>query len=108
MKKIKISLDAMGGDYAPEIVVEGAAEAKVRYPDLEFIFFGNKKILDPFIEWSPFKPFAISWRNSETVSNSNLSISNINLLANSVPEFKHSFFSSWALLIAKRVCSSTV
>ena len=49
MKKIKISLDAMGGDNAPEIVVEGAAEAKLRYPDIDFIFFGNKKILNPLI-----------------------------------------------------------
>ena len=49
MKNIKISLDAMGGDNAPEIVVEGASEAKSRYPDIEFMFFGNKKILDPFI-----------------------------------------------------------
>ena len=39
----------MGGDHAPEIVVEGAAEAKVRYPDIEFIFFGNKKVLYPLI-----------------------------------------------------------
>ena len=36
----------MGGDHAPEIVVEGASEAKIRYPDIEFIFFGNKKILE--------------------------------------------------------------
>ena len=49
MKKIKISLDAMGGDNAPEIVVEGAAEAKLRYPDIDFIFFGNKRILNPLI-----------------------------------------------------------
>ena len=49
MKKIKISLDAMGGDNAPEIVVEGAAEAKARYPDIEFVFFGNKKVLYPLI-----------------------------------------------------------
>ena len=49
MKKIKLSLDAMGGDYAPEIVVEGAAEAKRRYPDIDFIFFGNKIILEPLI-----------------------------------------------------------
>ena len=49
MKKIKISLDAMGGDQAPEIVVEGAAEAKLRYPDIDFIFFGNKRILNPLI-----------------------------------------------------------
>ena len=42
MKKIKISLDAMGGDNAPDIVVEGAAEAKIRYPDIDFMFFGDK------------------------------------------------------------------
>ena len=39
----------MGGDHAPEIVVEGASEAKIRYPDIEFIFFGNKKTLEPLI-----------------------------------------------------------
>ena len=49
MKKIKISLDAMGGDHAPEIVVEGAADAKARYPDIDFIFFGNEKVLSPLI-----------------------------------------------------------
>ena len=50
MNKIKISLDAMGGDHAPEIVVEGAAEAKVRYPDIDFTFFGNKQVLYPLID----------------------------------------------------------
>ena len=49
MKKIKLSLDAMGGDDAPEIVVEGVAEARIRYPDIEYIFFGNKEILEPLI-----------------------------------------------------------
>ena len=38
----------MGGDNAPEIVVEGAAEAKLRYPDIDFIF-GNNRILNPLI-----------------------------------------------------------
>ena len=49
MKNIKISLDAMGGDNAPDIVVDGASEAKVRYPDIDFIFFGNKTRLNPLI-----------------------------------------------------------
>ena len=40
----------MGGDYAPKIVVEGAAEAKLRYPDIDFIFFGDRKVLDPLID----------------------------------------------------------
>ena len=39
----------MGGDHAPEIVIDGAAEAKTRYPDVEFIFFGNKKNIEPLI-----------------------------------------------------------
>ena len=37
MKKlINISLDAMGGDSAPDIVIDGAAQAKVRFPNLKF------------------------------------------------------------------------
>ena len=35
-KSIHLSLDAMGGDYAPKIVVEGAAQSKIRYPNLKF------------------------------------------------------------------------
>ena len=42
------------------------------------------------------------------LNNSNLSISKINLLANSVPRSKRLFLNSCALLIAKKVCSSTV
>ncbi len=47
---IHISLDAMGGDNAPEIVVKGAFEAKVRCPDLNFSFFGDEKLLLPLID----------------------------------------------------------
>ena len=49
-KPIHISLDAMGGDNAPEIVVKGASEAKVRCPNLEFSFFGNKELLSQLIK----------------------------------------------------------
>ena len=49
-KPIHISLDAMGGDNAPEIVVKGASEAKVRCPNLEFSFFGNEELLSQLIE----------------------------------------------------------
>ncbi len=50
MKKIHISLDAMGGDNAPKIVVEGAAEAITRYPDTLFTFFGNKNKIVPILK----------------------------------------------------------
>ena len=48
-QKIHLSLDAMGGDNAPEIVVEGAAQSKIRYPDLIFSFFGDKEKVSPLI-----------------------------------------------------------
>ena len=41
-KRLTIALDAMGGDNAPEIVVEGAAMALVRFPEVKFILFGDK------------------------------------------------------------------
>ena len=54
MKKlIHLSLDAMGGDYAPEIIVNGAAQSKIRHPNLKFSFFGNENKLLPLI--SPLK-----------------------------------------------------
>ncbi|MDD3370359.1 MAG: phosphate acyltransferase PlsX [Alphaproteobacteria bacterium] len=37
-----LALDAMGGDDAPGIVIDGAAIARERYPDLRFIFFGDE------------------------------------------------------------------
>ena len=37
-QSIHLSLDAMGGDYAPQIVIEGAAQSKIRYPNLKFSF----------------------------------------------------------------------
>lgn len=39
--KIRIALDAMGGDHGPEVVVPGAAMAHQRHPDTEFLFFGD-------------------------------------------------------------------
>ena len=40
----------MGGDNAPQIVIEGASEAKIRYPDVNFIFFGDEKKIKPILQ----------------------------------------------------------
>ena len=40
----------MGGDKAPEIVIKGASEAKLRCPNLKFSFFGNEELLSQLIE----------------------------------------------------------
>jgi len=51
-KSIHLSLDAMGGDNAPQIIVDGAAQSKIRYPDVKFSFFGNKNKLLPLVSSS--------------------------------------------------------
>ena len=48
-KHIHLSLYAIGGDYAPDIIIEGAAQSKIRYPNLIFSFFGNKEKIIPLI-----------------------------------------------------------
>ena len=42
----------MGGDNAPHIIVDGAAQTKIRHPYVKFSFFGNKIKLLPLINSS--------------------------------------------------------
>jgi glycerol-3-phosphate acyltransferase PlsX len=48
-KTVRISLDAMGGDHGPEVVVPGAAIALDRHPDSEFILFGDEAKIAPLV-----------------------------------------------------------
>ncbi len=48
-KAVRISLDVMGGDNAPAIVLAGAEIALERRPDIEFLLFGNEKIALPML-----------------------------------------------------------
>lgn len=50
---LTIALDAMGGDAAPAIVVEGAALALQRQPELAFILFGDAQRLEPLLAGQP-------------------------------------------------------
>jgi len=45
-KKIRIALDAMGGDVGPAVVVPGAAMSLQRRPDAEFLLFGDQALID--------------------------------------------------------------
>lgn len=40
-----IALDGMGGDNAPQAVIEGAEIARQKYPDIRFLIFGNQEVL---------------------------------------------------------------
>jgi glycerol-3-phosphate acyltransferase PlsX len=52
-KPVRIALDAMGGDFGPEVIVPGAALALDRNNDLEFVFFGDSLLLKPLLEAQP-------------------------------------------------------
>ncbi len=51
--KVRIALDAMGGDNGPAVVVEGAEIALQDHPECEFIFFGDGAQLAPLIDAHP-------------------------------------------------------
>jgi glycerol-3-phosphate acyltransferase PlsX len=42
---MKIALDAMGGDHAPSVTVEGAVETIKEFDDLEIILFGDESLI---------------------------------------------------------------
>ncbi|MCP5373511.1 MAG: phosphate acyltransferase PlsX [Hyphomicrobiales bacterium] len=45
-----LSIDAMGGDNAPEMVVEGLTIALDRHPDARFLLYGDEARLKPFLD----------------------------------------------------------
>jgi glycerol-3-phosphate acyltransferase PlsX len=48
-----ISLDAMGGDFAPDIVLNGVKIARERLPHVRYLLFGDEKKLRPFLDKNP-------------------------------------------------------
>ena len=47
---MRIFVDAMGGDYAPQAPVEGAVEALRRYPNIEITLAGDLKQVEPLLK----------------------------------------------------------
>ncbi len=48
-----ISLDVMGGDSGPEMVLGGAALAAVRHPEYRFLLFGDRARIEPLLARHP-------------------------------------------------------
>lgn len=40
---MKIAVDAMGGDHAPQEIIKGVEAARDQYPDIEFLLFGDEQ-----------------------------------------------------------------
>ncbi len=51
--RIRIALDAMGGDHGPSIAIPGAALSLVRHPDTEFLIFGDEQAIQPHLDAYP-------------------------------------------------------
>ena len=51
--RLVIALDAMGGDKAPEVVVDGAELARERFPDISFLMFGDQAKVEPLVARHP-------------------------------------------------------
>jgi glycerol-3-phosphate acyltransferase PlsX len=51
--KVRVALDAMGGDHGPGVVVAGAALALQRHPESEFLFFGNGAQVTALVDAQP-------------------------------------------------------
>ena len=46
-EKVRIALDAMGGDYGPSVVVEGAMLAAEEYGEsVEVVLVGNSRMIE--------------------------------------------------------------
>jgi glycerol-3-phosphate acyltransferase PlsX len=52
-KEMILSLDAMGGDAAPDVVIEGAEIALLRHPKIKFLLHGDEALLNPLLERHP-------------------------------------------------------
>ncbi len=51
--RLTLSLDAMGGDSAPHLVVEGVDIALARLPQVDFLLFGDEERLVPLLDRYP-------------------------------------------------------
>ena len=53
MANLTISLDAMGGDHGPDVVLPGARLTAIRKPDARFLLFGDESRIRPLLETMP-------------------------------------------------------
>ena len=52
-QKVRIALDAMGGDDGAAVVVPGAELSLSRHPDTEFLLFGDRAVVEPLVGARP-------------------------------------------------------
>jgi len=51
--KVRIALDAMGGDHGASVVLPGADISLTRHPDIEYLLYGDRVVLEPLLAGLP-------------------------------------------------------
>jgi glycerol-3-phosphate acyltransferase PlsX len=51
--KVRIALDAMGGDHGASVLIPGAEISLIRHPDIEYVMFGDEKVVGPLLDRHP-------------------------------------------------------
>jgi glycerol-3-phosphate acyltransferase PlsX len=51
--KVRIAIDAMGGDHGATVLLPGAEMSLIRHPDTEYLLFGNSEIVEPLLAKMP-------------------------------------------------------
>ena len=51
--KVRIALDAMGGDHGATVILPGADLSLTRHPDIEYLLFGNSAVVQPVLDALP-------------------------------------------------------
>jgi glycerol-3-phosphate acyltransferase PlsX len=65
--KVRIALDAMGGDHGAAVVVPGAELSLSRHPDIEFLLFGDRADVEPLVAARPQLKAASSLVHTDVV-----------------------------------------
>lgn len=50
---IKLAVDGMGGDFAPEPIIKGTLQALEKYSNIEITLFGDEEKMQPFLKEHP-------------------------------------------------------
>jgi phosphate acyltransferase len=64
---MRVALDAMGGDYAPSVNVEGAVETVNERDDIEIILVGNEPLIRQELRNKRYDAGRISLRHASEV-----------------------------------------
>ena len=51
--KVRIALDAMGGDHGASVVLPGAEISLTRHPDIEYLLYGDRAVVEPLLAKLP-------------------------------------------------------